>query len=76
MDEHSTDTDTGAALKSIAWNIQRWLDWQAQEQRPPNMDGDSALITLPVPFWPNRSQLEYWVMTLKKAAERINANPD
>lgn len=66
-------TDVG--VNEIALIIRRWLDWHAQRRSKEGLETgpDTAIMSLPVPFWPSHAQFENWIVALEQAAARISA---
>jgi|GEM_PF-3930018 len=63
-----------SGLRFIADLIKEWLDWSSVSRSKERLstDGDTAIMSLPVPFWPKHAQMEGWIETMKTGADHID----
>jgi hypothetical protein len=66
------------ALRTIADQIQRWLDWSRKEREqndPPlttETEDGTAIMCLPVPSWPTHGQMKNWIAALSEAGDKLD----
>lgn len=60
-------------LAAIAAVIRSWLDWDRahRDKEFLTTDGDTAIMSLPVPFWPSHACFENWISTMIESDNRI-----
>jgi hypothetical protein len=65
-------------LDVIARQIEGWLAWHREHRDSENLttDGDTSIMCLPVPVWPNHAQFEAWISVMRDAAAVLAANDD
>ena len=57
-------------LRAIASQIRGWLAWSEKTRTAEGLstDGETAIMSIPVPMWPNHRQLTVWAETIEAAA--------
>lgn len=60
-------------LETISGVVQSWLDWSTKSRMAEGLwtDGDTHIMSLPVPSWPSHGTLENWVKALDRSANAI-----
>lgn len=61
------------SLRFIGELVQQWIDWDTSERSRESLetDGDTAIMSLPVPYWPKHGQMTNWIDVLNNAANEL-----
>lgn len=60
-------------LDAMAGQIRRWLEWDREKRDKGHLttDGNTHIMSLPVPFWPTHGQFENWIKAMAEAGKRL-----